>query len=330
MKLIFCISNLFIPASISYIKEYENEVFILYTDQKGIAEFFNKIELKNVIIYFRKELYFKKTNFLKFFLERRKLLSELIGYDVTEILFFHNSFGGIENWIIRKMSSKCQISHFPIFNELSFPSKYTIKSTISTIKSYITNSIWMIPLWTGERYIHKLPESFFRNTNAQRIDIKVNESFISNLLNTKLKFSNKNIIFLTGTVVELNQVREYEYTSKIDELLLRIGKYNIIAKPHPRYPNLYSQEKELDVIPSFIPANVLFSKFKVFIGYSSTVLAEAANKGNIAISLLDYIEPISIERKIQYKKYLTKNSLNKNLIFPTRLEEIVNIVQDYT
>lgn len=56
-------------------------------------------------------------------------------------------------------------------------------------------------------------------------------------------------------------------------------------------------ENQLELVPSFNPANVLFTKFKFFIGYSISVLTEAGNEGLMAISLMDYFEPVSIKRK---------------------------------
>ncbi len=76
-----------------------------------------------------------------------------------------------------------------------------------------------------------------------------------------------------------------------------------------------------------MPANILFHSFKFVIGYSSSVLFEAANEGCISISLLNYFKPEEEERKKNYILYLTKNlEEEKKIYFPTSIQEINKII----
>jgi hypothetical protein len=323
MKLIFCLSNLFVPATLTLIKKEDKEQVMVYTDQEGMVQFFESLNLENVTVYYRTELYLKKNiqTIRKYFEERKRILKELRKLNTSELYFFHNTFGAIENWLIKYLSKTTKVFHIPIFNELPFERKYSLKALKGIIISWLANGINVIPLYTGERYIYKTADSFFKKINAKETQLTIDNEYIKHLIDEKYNFGNKEIVLLTGTIVELNQVEEEEYIKKINALITSIGADKMVAKPHPRFPNRFGMENELELVPPYIPANVLFSKFKIYIGYSTTVLTEAANEGLTAISLLDYFEPISVERKSNYKKYLLDNLENGYINFSTNFDK---------
>jgi hypothetical protein len=309
MKLIFCLSNLFVPATLTLIKNTEKEQVMVYTDQVGMFQFFESLNLDNVRVYHRKELYLKKNiqTIYKYFKKRKRIFRELQKQNFNELYFFHNTFGDIENWIIKKLSKSVKIYHIPIFNEIPFEKKYSLKAYKGLFISLFINGINVVPLYTGERYIYIISNSFFNKINAQKKQISIDNIFIKKLIDEKYDFCNKEIVLLTGSIVESNHVEVSEYIKKINALINTIGADKIVVKPHPRFPNRYGMEKELEMVPSFIPANVLFAKFNIYIGYSTAVLIEAAKEGLTAISLLDYLVPVSKDRRDNYKKYLRVN-----------------------
>ena len=325
MKVIFCISNLFVPATLTLIEKAESRSVLIYTDQEGIYHFFKVLELDNLILFYRPITYLKKDIRIlaKYLKERNVILKQLSSYNPTELYFFHNTFGGIVNWLIRKMSSDTQVFHIPIFNKLAFVKRYSWSALKGVIISNVINRTEVVPLWTGERYIYQLRDSYYRKINAQTIDIIPNIEYIKKLIEKKFNLSDHKIVLLTGSIVELGLVEEQEYTTKINNLIKTFRKERFIAKPHPRFPNRYGLEKELELIPSYVPANVLFKKYKVFIGYTTTVLTEAANEGLVAISFVDYLEPVNHDRRENYKRYLLKNLNAGKILFPKSLKGII-------
>tara|TARA_R110002049_G_scaffold2365_2_gene17256 strand:- start:13365 stop:14387 length:1023 start_codon:yes stop_codon:yes gene_type:complete len=330
MKLIFCISNLFIPATLTLIKEAGDKHVLVYTDQKGILEFFESIHLKNVTIYYRQEIYLRKSlkSIVGYFKVRNKILKELQSYSFSELYFFHNIFGMIENWLMKALSSKMKIYQIPIFNELQFDKKYTIKSLKGVLRALVIDKVKVEPLWNGHRFIYRASDSFFKSIKAKIIKLSIDDAFIKEIIQDTFRFGDSKMVLLTGSVIELKQVSEDEYIKKINVLIEKIGRKHISAKPHPRLNNRYGFENDLNLIPSFIPANVLFSKFKIFIGYSSSVLSEVADNGGIAISLLDYFKPVSNQYRNTYKNYLNDN-LEKGIIhYPTNIDSVISILRN--
>ena len=330
MKLILCISNLFIPATLTLIKEAGDKPVLVYTDQKGILDFFESINLKNVTVYYRQELYLRKNikSVVTYFKERKKILIELQSFNFSELYFFHNTFGMIENWLMKALSSNTKVFQIPIFNELQFGEKHTLKSLKGVLRALIIDKVKVEPLWNGQRFIYRTSNSFFKSINSKIIKLSKDEVFIKEIIQDTFNFEDSKIILLTGSVVEMKQVNEDEYIKKVNALINAIGEQHISAKPHPRLNNRYGLENELNLIPSFIPANILFSKFNVFIGYSTATLAEVADKGGVAISLLDYLKPVSDDYRNSYKNYLNNNLENGIVHFPTNIDSIISLLKE--
>ncbi|HCF38314.1 MAG TPA: hypothetical protein DER56_04460, partial [Thermosipho africanus] len=258
MKLIFCLSNLFVPATLTLIKKAENEPVMVYTDQEGMYQFFESLKLENVTVYYKKEPVLKKniSSIYTYFKERKDTLKKLEKHNIKELYFFHNTFGESKNWIIKKLSKKVKVFHIPIFNEVPFEKKQSIVATNKILFSRLIYGIKVDPLYTGERYIPKINNSFFIKINAQKTQLTIDNNYIKYLVDEKYDFGNKEIVLLTGSVVELNQVKKEEYIKKINALITSIGANKMMAKPHPRYPNRYGMENDLELVPPYIPANV--------------------------------------------------------------------------
>jgi len=328
MKLVFCISNLFVPATISLINENSKSSVLLYTDQKEIYHIFKIMNFKNVQLYFNNNITLLRNPF-KYFLKRRKTLKELRENNLIEIYFFHNAFGSFENYLISKLSLTIKVYHCPVIKSLPFEKRKSLNSFVNKTISKLIYNTEVTPLWTGQRYTYKLSDSFFKKINSKKKKIIINDLFINKIVEKHFNLNNTvNILFLTGAIVESDQVKKCEYESKIDNVINVIGKENIVCKQHPRYQARYSLESELDLIPAYIPANVLFSKFKIFIGYSTSVLTDSANNGLTAISLIDYLEPVSLDMKKKYKDYLINNLVSGNIHFPETLEEIIALIKN--
>lgn len=323
MDVIFCLSNLFVPHTLTLVKGSDRKVLV-YTDQEGMYKFFTGLGLKNVEIFYRKDLKIRRdlSSAIRIVTKRNEILKWLLEKNPQRIYFFHNTFGDLENWLIKKLSKKSQLVHIPVFNELPFQVNYNVRSILGILKNYFVHGILTEPLWEGKDFRYKLPESFFIKYHIEKIELEIDDVFINEVITKKFNLINKKIVLLTGSVVETGQVEESEYVKKINNLINFVGKEKIIAKPHPRFPNRYGLEKELDLIPYYIPANVLYSIFSTFIGYSTTTLSEAAERGLVATSTLDYFDSTNEEKTKHYKEYINVNKKSGEIHYFTDLGSI--------
>ena len=329
MNIIFCLSNLFVPYTLTLINRSNSKVLV-YTDQEGMYKFFSELSLPNVEVYFRKDLRIGRDlkSAKRILTIRNEVLDWLIQKNPQQVYFFHNIFGSIENWVIKKLSTKSNVFHIPVFNEFPFEAVYNIKSAIGILKNLYVHGILTEPLWDGSRFIHRIPEKFFINNNINRLEIDIDEEYINNVISTKFEFLNKEIVLLTGAVIGPCPIDKDEYITKINDLINAIGKDRIIAKPHPRFQDRYGLEGELEVIPYYIPANMLYNIFNIFVGYDSSVLSEAADCNLKSVSTIDYIKSNSRLQVKNYKNYLINNSKSGNILFPKNINELKYILKN--
>jgi hypothetical protein len=328
MILVFCLSNLFVPATLTIINREDEGEIMVYTYESNIYDYFKTLDLSNVILYLRPQIDVSKP--LSFMRLRRSIFYDIKKYGFKEVFFFHNSFGGFENWLIYKLASESRIFFWPIFNNLNFKIKYTFRSLFHVFISRFIYRAEVNPLWNGQVFIYKMNDTFFNKLGAIEHVIPIDHKFINKLLGDKtLLGSTTSILLLIGSIVELNQVDELEYTNKIDRLIENVGFNNIIVKAHPRYSNKFSLEYKLDEVPAYVPANVLLSKYQVVIGYTTSVVTEAAEMGLLAISLVDYFVPQSVERKNNYKDYLLSNLRSGHIHFPKTIAELLFILENH-
>lgn len=101
---------------------------------------------------------------------------------------------------------------------------------------------------------------------------------------------------------ELTVDNHIKSSDEIIEQLLN-NDYTVHFKMHSRAKNKYSLEKILFEVPKHLPASVLLN-YKVFIGYVTSALVEAANNDILSISLIDYIPSSYNAKKQNMKTYL--------------------------
>jgi len=180
---------------------------------------------------------------------------------------------------------------------------------------------------------------YFRRLGIHRVVIQPDLFSISALVKKVLpvKLDSCKILLCAGGVVETGFVDNEEYARKtkelIDVLVSHYGTKAINIKMHPRYPQKYSNETQLDDIPSWIPASTILRDFDVVISYSSAVLFEASNADRVAICLMDYYRPRDQSVSENVKMYLKDNTTNQ-IHYPRNIGEMESILnevfKDYT
>lgn len=310
MQLILCNTNLAVTTVVCQIVRNPEKQFIVFTDVKNIHKFLSLIDLPNM------ELHFIISNFRYFAVwqiwQTRRLIKHIVSRrNITTVYCYHQAFGGLYNWIINHCHKiGCQMIYFRVLNKLELPKA---KNDFNAIKIKIQYKFLFSTdidvLDRGNRvYIPKLSSTFYRKNEIKEEKYTVDDNIINymgQLVLTKLGIASSkgNILLLTGSVLATDQVTIKEYTKKIKELINTIGINHIIAKCHPRFGDEIEEEKKLIHLPSFIPMEFLMNHFNIFIGYNSTVLIEATNKGKIAISLLLYLTPINNVRRNRWFSY---------------------------
>lgn len=325
MTLLICNSNLFVPHILTKVLNEPSSEFIVLVDQECLEKLFNFLNLSN--IHLIRTINPSPKTPLKAKRIKQKLLDDLGCYHINDLIFFHNEFGDITNWLIQKLSPRITVYHAHIYDNLPYPkasnSLNKLKLKIKYLFLYNTS---MDILYNGSRLIPSLPKSFFIKNKIQTIQYTADYNIISNFINNKLQIepsNNKKNILLTGSVVATNQVNEEIYTKYIDNIINYIGTNNILSKCHPRFNDLFGEEKNLQQIPSFIPANIILNNFQCFIGFNSTLLVEAAINGKIAISLIDFIPSSNEMISKNWHIFFNNRLQGKGIIYyPKNLEEL--------
>lgn len=310
------------------ISEYKEDDIVIYTYESGIKKFFEELKLERVEVYFRDEVNYKKV-FQFFKLKYRTLKYFNTNKKIDKIYFFHNTFGLFENWLIKKLSKDIKIVYIPTFDNLGFKKRLSFKGLKQKIISLFFYGLDSEILWTGDVFLPRTKTKFFKSIKAQYRDLDIDSTVINDFTTKHFQLPEGNIVLLTGSVIEMGRVTLNEYSHKINELLCELGIDNILAKPHPRFVDRFALEKQLKLIPSYVPANILFLKYKVFIGYSTCVVSEAVSVGCLGISLLDFFKPNSITMQKNYKYYLNANLSKGEIKYPKTTQEIKDLIFDF-
>jgi hypothetical protein len=189
----------------------------------------------------------------------------------------------------------------------------------------------VIPFYNGQRYYWAVNRRDIDLCGARKVTIATQKDVLFRIIQRHFNIPRADILLLEGGVVENGMVEKQELTTKIDNLIKGIHEVApskaLAVKLHPRFSELYSRERSLPLIDSMIPANLLTTQIRCVIGYNSSLLYEAAEKGILAISLLDYFVPVSQEEKKQWKKYLGSNCSKGCIYYPALLQDIIDLVQ---
>ena len=330
MIYVFCLSYLSIPVVLTI--THGQEEFKIITDQKPIADFFKTIfsEEKVMLIERPPEAggIGKLLLPLKLNKYKQELLEKLGRPKNAVIYFFYNAFGYHVSWWLNQVADGNTIYYKPDIDMSMWETRYTLKSIAKQFWIRVNFSALTIPVWGGSKFFYKVSDSYIKKNKINLLaDIPVEVDFIKALLDEKFHIGNKKYMLLVGNTVSDNMVSEEEYTKKNDELISLLKPENVAIKMHPRFNFLYSLEKECHIIPSIVPANIIFGNFEVIIGYSSAALFEAANSGKKAISLVNIFNAISEDTKVNYINYLKGNLLTgATIFFPATVEEVKEIL----
>ncbi|QEC78078.1 hypothetical protein [Mucilaginibacter ginsenosidivorax] len=330
MLYIVCLSYLSIPEVLSLTEGHDD--FKIITDQPSLHEFCSKMfSDKEVILVDRPP---KLSGLNKIILPlklkqyKADLLKKLGKPEKSDIYIFYNAFGFHISWWLTKIAANNTIYYKPDIDMSMWKDRYTVNSLVKQFWIWLNFNALTIPVWNGTEYFPKVSDQYIRKYHIKVLErIPINFAYIKKLLNEKFHIGNQKYLLLSGNTVPDNMVYEQEYISKNDAIIEIMGLENVAIKIHPRFNSLYGKEKDGVIVPSFIPANIIFDNFDTIIGYSSAALFEAANKGKTTISLICMFEPVSTDNKANFIKYLNGNLKDGAKIFypetPAEFAEII-------
>ena len=315
MELILCNNNLSVAYVVSLLYSNKNEKYILLTDQPNIEKFFLLLSVENINLQFLASSYeywdirlFKAKKFVKTLFSQN---------DIHKVRMYHQAFGGLYNWIAYYANKKgvC-VEYNRIVKDQKYPKAHFTFNVLNLKLQYLflfNTSINVLDRG-NKTFMPKLSKKFFNKNNVHEIKLEVNNDIIQSIsqqIACKLGLENNSntVVLLTGSVISTKQVDISEYVIKTESLINYIGSENIVCKCHPRFDDEIEAEKKLQHIPSYIPMEFLLPYFNIFVGYNSTVLLQAVKNGKIAISLLDYYNPISVERRNQWYSYFSDGKI---------------------
>ena len=292
MKLLLFNTNIAVRSALS--KVMEGDEYVVLTDQENIFSLLQLLNYQNVILRFvRGDYSLKDLGKLKKAKDEIKQMFK--EYNIEELHYYHQAFGGFYNWIIYYASKQnTAVLYQRVFKRVEGEPSKTLKALKTKILySFLFKADVEVIDVGGGHLSPRLTDSFktnngiIENLATWNVDvIKRIGNDIAEKLN--LSYSSEKVLLLTGSILSTGQVQEEEYEEKMGRLIESIGPERIICKCHPRFDDEIEIEKQLQHIPSFVPMELLISMFSVVIGYGSSVLLNAADEGIVAISLIDF------------------------------------------
>ena len=331
-NIILCTSSLSIPFTLSLIKKFKDTSTII-TQSKEIFKFFTKFYPKLDIIFIEqlKSLINKnllimiKNNYYNYLL-KKKVNFFFNKYSNCNVYANIRAFSPLSAYTLLVLSQKNKIHHQKLVKLSWIKIKPNFKFKILEIYNKLIFGLDCHTILNEDNEkILVYSDKFFKKINAKNINYKIEANSIKKFSEKNFNISNTKILLLcSGNLLKRGLIekklfnefmKKWSFESNFKKISLKRKNYKEIKC----YP-----EKNLNEVPSFIPANLLIYKFKVVIGFNSAALFEAANKSCKSISLL-YILSNDIETINYYKNYFKINlKRNKKVLYPKTFKQFIN------
>jgi hypothetical protein len=316
-----------VPDTISIIEDNADH-FMVVTSNESIGKLFKKLYGEEAIWFIKKPKLSKKHPFKSLLNVRRakkEVQDQIDSYKDNNIYAFFISYCFYEAWMVKRLSKRNTIFYKPAvevpvhesYDWLGFLKKYLIKLGYGVDTNFNFFSGVYRPI-IGEEYLDSV--------DAKTANPKTNIHYIEDTVSRKFQVKAADILLLVGSIVEMGFVSESDYCKEMDRLLKMLKRhgFTVSLKVHPRFNQLFSLEKKLPQIPSYLPANLILNNFNLVVGYSTSTLFEAANNGKKSISLLKYFTPCNKQKVEDVHSYLKSNlEVHSRIIFPQDLTQLL-------
>jgi len=338
MKVNFCLSYASVPITVAII-ESSNDDFLIVTSNKMLDIFFKRFYPGEKIFLLKPTPLISKNplqsirNLYFIYKYKKEILVRFNIFRNIDLFFFGVAFCEFESWLIKQLSNTNNIYYKPAVSVQHLNPDQSIQAKIGKWVRRFVYSIDFEPVRSGKRTRYALNYEFLQEIKAREFHIDVNAgSICSKIIDSLQEVRSARILILCGGVIG-TYVEGSEYMRQMDTLIsLLVEKFGYDAlaiKAHPRFNEYYSKENTLKKIPADIAANLLLSNFDTVIGYSTTTLAEAANAGKKAVSLLRLMDPIDFNVRDYFIEYLNNNT-SQSIHYPENVEDIIALIENIT
>ncbi|MCQ2959434.1 MAG: hypothetical protein MJ198_04500 [Bacteroidales bacterium] len=339
MILVFCLSNLHVPATLAVISQTEENVCI-YTDQQTLVDFFSKLQLPQVEILYVKPEFKKHYNRLvavckilyTLLYRRYSILKSLKGRKIKQIYFFHETFGTMELWLISKLSRNSDCYYCPVLQYSD--SKEEIQETF---KSKLLRKYEKI-CWGVDRRVVDYGKKRYVFTEKYLEQNAIQTRDVPNVLSTSIKdkiyslySTKKKIVILVEDVSSIQTIPSDVYFTYLNEIIKKLGRENVVLKNHPRYPIELKNYivGDFEEMPGFLPLNLYLDTFSAVIGNWSSVLFEV-HENTKSVSLLKIFRKYynSAELYEGHIRYLLDNDKKSYIWYPESIDDFCASLQN--
>lgn len=328
-NVIICCSHLYVPTALTFILSHPDITHYIYTNNHSIKLLFEGSLLVDSVLEEPQGL--DSFNLFKVHKLKRWIKQQFTEIKPDTILFFHDGYCMPINWYMKNQKDNVQINYCPTYvDNIKRAHINSFIQICSILKDKVLWGINTIPIIGLNKTITPyLDPSFFSLIGANILKIPVDKQLIKNNINlicpTISGINNDAIVFLQCEIVGYS-ISEEVYINYINRIISSLDTSKCLFKAKPGRTKCYGSENALIKIPDYISASLILNNFKVVIGTSSTVLAQSANEGVLAISLMELI-PTQDEKEKKYVIDYLKN-LSSYIKFPKTFEELNELINN--
>ena len=141
-----------------------------------------------------------------------------------------------------------------------------------------------------------------------------------------ITYPHSGIVWLENTLRVFNvSWNQFSYETFLYNLFSDLNDEQVFFKGHPDKALKYGKECELCEIPSFLPGNLLVTRFSCIVGVISDLLFEAANAGTLTISTLYLFEMNETDRETLVDYLRNRNA---NIHFPKSIPDLLRLLSE--
>ena len=262
-----------------------------------------------------------------------KYFAELAG---CEVFFFSRGFSGLKFYLLKKLSKRNRLVY--VSPGPPYWSKYTPTNIVDLASLTISKLIYgrdaavgKLPRIKGFSY---MPDRFMKKEVKRVIDgAEMDEMMKGFDLNQFKVFDagKYSVIYFDDNLIGTSFIPDSDtFKRELNNIFNILGKYfpekEIAFKYHPGYSGDETLIEVGDMLPSFIPAELLYNEnVKMYLGIFSRSIAHV-EKG-LVVSIADLISFKSNEIRDAIKEELAEVSKSK-ILFPQSLDEFERILID--
>lgn len=331
MTIIFCVSHMYVPATLDLISQGKDE-YCIYTDLKSIYTFFSKM-YPNMKVFWDDNMKAGNTLYnitLGAIKDKKRKKDYFDNLSFEKLVFFHEGDVPQANWLIKRIYRRQQphVVYMPVQRSFYFDKQYKepflLKNIFKKLVNFFVWNYWSHYYWVLNSFHLVMDKSFFIDVKAEEVEWKPQNNSVQDEIDKRLlskeKYPETSIVWIENTLTGWGaNWDESSYLKIVDKALENTKERKIFFKGHPDHAKKYGRENEMEDIPAFIPGSLLLKRFSCYIGAVSALLYEAADAGTPTICLLKLID---MDEKKRADMVAFMKEHNNGILFPETLDEL--------